>query len=405
MEDDREPNPSTQPAKAPDPGQELFRRRTRIAEAAPVAPADRVGDDAPPPAMADRPEAQATGVPVPPAPPVRRDSPRANSFAERLRLSGRHPVLVFGTSTSGKSTLLVSLFHCLSKNRDINVRLGEPIFDVGTAAGRATHDQATDLFDRRVSAFEEGVVLNSTFLEHPFFVPVDVQPRGQTEPIRFAFMEARGEWFDPSQEDTGSIYRAMKEEIAEVLRNYPDAISVIHVAPYSILDDTNASTRESDKGLNGAIKSYLKHRDAKDQDFHLFLLTKWDQCAAPMKDSPRFSRVRAAEIKSVLNARYPRAWAEYHAMPLNGPVVRRYFMQYAAGHIRDGVVWDPPERHKHTFDRYPRTLWNWLYGNATEEKEGDALSFSRRILFRDVASRDGTHVTFIERITSFVRLR
>ncbi len=338
-------------------------------------------------------------------PSARRESLRSASLAERLRASGRHPVILFGTSTSGKSTLLVSLFHCLNHNSDIGLQLGAPILDPASSDGKVMHEKAIELFERRVAAFDEGEVLESTQLEQPFFVPVDVQPRDASQPVRFAFLEARGEWFDPSQEERGSIYRGLKEEIVEILEHFSESISMLYVAPYSVAEVNIVGTRASDTGLTGAIHAYRTHREAIAQDFHLFLLTKWDQHAVPLADSPEFSRVRAKEVDRIITERYPKAWRAYQAMPLGGRIVRRFFMQYTAGHIRGGMVREPPERHRRTFDRYNHTIWNWLYGNATQEADGDGYTFTRGELFRDVAPRDATRMTFVERITSLILSR
>lgn len=407
MSEGKDPVPPGGPASAPDPNQRgatAQRAENREAQSASASPAGRGASPDSPKARASEGTRDASSQATASPPVLPATARRSSSLAERLRVSGRHPVLLFGTSTSGKSTLLVSLFHSLGTNREVRIRLGEPVADLNTPEGRRAHELALELFERRVAEFDKGVMLESSQLDWPFFVPVDLQKGGHSEPVKLAFLEARGEWFDPSKESKGSIFQGLKAEIVDILKNYPEPLSVLYVAPYSIDDQKGDNTSESDLGLDGTIGAYSEHRRASGQDYHLFLLTKWDKFADPVSDAPKFSRVKPGDVENVLTARYRRSWNSFQKIPLSGSAVRRYFMQYTAGSISDGIVWGPPERQRRTFDRYNRTLWNWLYGNATERTNGDGYPV-REELFRGVGPRGGTRMTIVERITSYIFTR
>ncbi|WP_291832142.1 hypothetical protein [Brevundimonas sp.] len=325
-----------------------------------------------------------------PLTPPRRLSPSI-SIAENLDRTDRHPVLIFGSSQAGKSSLILSLILGLQTMRDISVSLGEPILDPSDSRSRAFHQQAKDTYDRAAYELATGKPVGMT-IGDPFFIPVDVKPRNsRLDPVKFAFLDGRGEDYQPNEDRNADLFKALQPEIVDVLSNYPHGISVIYVAPYSISDGHDRDTPGSNFGLLGAMRGYEELRERRRQDHHLFLLTKWDQFASPMDARPLFSQAGADDVDRVLCDRYPNAWGTFQGMALEGEArERRAFMQYSSGYFKDGQYREPPHAFKATFQRYPRTIMNWLYGNAAQARravsETDGL---RRSLFPDVTVANG----------------
>jgi hypothetical protein len=316
----------------------------------------------------------------------RRTSPSI-SLAENLDRTERHPVLIFGSSQSGKSSLVLSLILGLQTMRDINVSLGDPILDAADPRSKVMHQRAKDTYDRAAYELATGKSIGMTTGE-PFFIPVDVKPTNSLlEPARFAFLDGRGEDYQPNEDTNADLFRAFKPEISDVLLNFPHGITIIYVAPYSLSGGHDRDTPGSNFGLLGAMRGYEQLRELRRNDSHLFLLTKWDQFAGPMDARPLFSEATATDVDRVLCDRYPNSWGTFQALPLEGEArERRAFMQYAAGYYKDGEYREPPHSFNNTFKRYPRTVMNWLYGNATQYRpvrDGQPLP-KRQALFPDV---------------------
>lgn len=323
-------------------------------------------------------------------PPTRRVSPSI-SLAENLDRTERHPVLIFGSSQAGKSSLILSLILGLQTMRDINVALGDPILDPSDARSRAFHQRAKDTYDRAAYELATGKPVGMTTGE-PFFIPVDVQPRNSgLDPVKFAFLDGRGEDYQPNEDPNADLFKTLQPEIVDVLSSFPHGISVIYVAPYSISDTHDRDTPGSNFGLLGAMRGYEQLRELRRNDFHLFLLTKWDQFSSPMDARPLFGEASADDVDRVLNDRYPNSWGAFQSMPLEGEAhERRAFMQYSSGYFKDGEYREPPHAFKGTFQRYPRTIMNWLYGNATQASAARHTHTDRlrTALFPDVAAAD-----------------
>lgn len=358
------------------------------------------------------------GTPPPPpgdAVPATRGGPPAprlqGSLANSLMAQNRHPVLIFGASTSGKSTLLMALFQNLKLNPEIDIQFGAPITGPSDTIGSVLYNDAKTFFEDHANDFLlEGKLLDSTRPEQPFFIPIDVQARQDREPIKFAFLEGYGEWYQPNARGAKSMFQEFRPEIIDVLAHYPDKLSIIFVAPYSLGTDgsfDNEQQRNCDTGLVGVIQRYLHHRVAKLQDSHLFLLTKWDLYIDPMTEDARFSTVEPEDVERILAERYTQSWPAFQAMPIGGDVIRRHFMQYSAAPISGGMVRKPAARHVDTFDRYQKTVWNWLIGNATQisEKANATGRRIRRVLFREVEPEKAERLTVVRSVVDFVLMR
>ncbi|PLR25182.1 hypothetical protein SGCZBJ_13210 [Caulobacter zeae] len=316
----------------------------------------------------------------------RRTSPGI-SLAENLDRTERHPVLIFGSSAAGKSSLVLSLILGLQTMRDINVSLGDPILDPADPRSKVMHQRAKDTYDRAAYELATGKPVGITIGE-PFFIPVDVKPTNSLlEPVKFAFLDGRGEDYQPNEDINADLFRTFKPEIVDVLRSFPHGITVIYVAPYSVGDGHDRDTPSSNFGLLGVMRGYEELRELRRHDSHLFLLTKWDQYATPMDARPLFSDASANDVDRVLRDRYPNSWGTFQALPLEGEAhERRAFMQYSSGYFKDGEYREPPHSFHGTFKRYPRTVMNWLYGNATQYRPGrdNRTTSPRRSLFPDV---------------------
>lgn len=353
----------------------------------------------PAPAAAADPEGMAA-----PAMPDAPGDPGSARLADHLERTGRHPVIVFGIGASGKSTMLMSLIQALNRCSEVNIYLGDPIFPADDPEAEEAHEQAIIFFERDAQQFALGEPVPPTRYEKPYFIPVDVQRKSDGRTVRLALLEGKGEWYAPIRGGKGSMFPKFKQDIADLLSFYGESLSVLWVAPFSVGGSKEEDTQDSDLGLMGALNEYRKLRRAISQDFHLFLLTKWDCKAEPLADDPSFSVVTARKVEANLAERYPNSWPNYQGLALktNG---RRFFMQYSSGHIVKNRVKVPPQRHRSSFDRYPRTVWNWLFGNATLTQLDTDHPRERTTLFPDVLPQPRKPVTFTERISRVLLAR
>lgn len=322
------------------------------------------------------------------------------ALGRHLQDIGRHPVLLFGNTSSGKSTILMSLIAALRQHEDVDVTLGDPIYPVGHARRDEAHDWAVDFFQRRAEAFiHNGEILPATEVTYPFLIPIDIHRTHAAQPMRLAILEGKGEWYEPSP--TGaSMYQAFQEEVANVVKFYDRGLSAIFVAPCFDYDD-DRRMRAADIGLMGALEHYQRLRERREMDSLLFLLSKWDVHAAPISD-PKFGTPDADDILSVLDRQFPDAWRKFKAMPRALGNERWFFMQYVAGYIVDEANHDPPERQLAAFQQYPKILLNWLYGNASET--GDVVK-RREVLFPDAQLPTRVRIRILQQVTNFILAR
>jgi hypothetical protein len=300
------------------------------------------------------------------------------------------------------------LFRLLKLNPEIGIRLAEPIVPRDTPEGARLYRYAENFFEREAqTALVDGTMVPATNQSEPFFIPVDVQARHEKDAFRFAFLEGRGEWYTPNKDPNGPLYLELRPEIVDLLENYNESLSIIFVAPYAIGASGTADTEASDAGLVGAIKYYLRDRTSMLQDNHLYLLTKWDLYADPRNEVSEFSEVEPEQVERVIESRYPQSWPAFQAMPLGGDHIRRSFMQYSAGLITGGLQRKPAQHQAEVFDRYPKLVWNWLVGNASQVSETPRATGLRvrRMLFPDIAPPAAERVTVWRRVVSFVLMR
>lgn len=325
--------------------------------------------------------------------------PQAVTLAQCLSDKGYHPVMLFGTAASGKSTLLASLFHYLKTDpwsEAIYVE-GEAILPIDTVEGASVAEEAKRFFKQVAIRSKQGKALDSTRNLVPFFIPVILRPNNGQPDIRLAFLESRGEDYKIKEDlETAEYYPQMKNEILDVYRNYAGALSVLVIAPFTLRDayaeseQGNDTEREdiriADESLYGALHAYQANRQWMDRDNHLFVLTKWDAYAGGLAN-PDFENPPVGLVEKLINERYEHAWNLFRKMRKGG---NSKTMQYSAGLISGSEFFEVPDSMKPKMNRFPRALLDWLYVNATggthlygvakEKKESGSFGWLKKVL-------------------------
>jgi hypothetical protein len=295
------------------------------------------------------------------------------TLARSLTEKKYHPVMLFGTAASGKSSMLASLFHYLQNDPRSGAicMLGEWIIPVDTELGGKVADQVSRFFNNSVMKFNAGVALprNKANIP-PFFIPVILRPNNGKPEVRLAFLESAGEHYHV-KEDTADYFPKLKNEILDVYQNFRGGLSVLVVAPYTLKDAYGSQTieepddsalQEVDQALYGALQSYQSNRRWFDLDHHMFVLTKWDVYAKGISN-PEFTNPPNGLVEKIIKERYRLAWNFFQTMPKHG---NSNSMQYSSGLISGVSVVSVPDKLKpSTINKFPRALWNWIYHNAS----------------------------------------
>ena len=295
-------------------------------------------------------------------------------LAQELMTKGYHPVMIFGTRASGKSSLLASLFHYLQSDphSPAIALLGEWIVPIDTNYGQSVAEAAKHFFDHVVQSFYDGEAAPSTRDEYPYYIPIKLRPNNGQEEIRLAILESRGEWYHINK-SSKDLFPELREEVADVYRNYPNGISVLLIAPYLIgeaySDDQPSELavremRESDTALLGALQAYQMERQHREFDNYLFILTKWDAHTRSIVDKDFVDPPRGL-VAHLINERFPKSWTLFQTMQTDMAMS----MQYSAGVMSGDARVDIPAHLQPIMQKFPKTLWGWLYSNATNGKE------------------------------------
>jgi hypothetical protein len=98
------------------------------------------------------------------------------------------------------------------------------------------HAQAKVFWQDDMSRFRAGELTYLTQRDDPLFIPVEVRPRGDDRPIKFAFLEGDGEWYRLNQVDARNRENfeplpQLKRPIEQVLSSYVGGVSIIFVCP------------------------------------------------------------------------------------------------------------------------------------------------------------------------------
>ena len=296
-------------------------------------------------------------------------------LSEELLRKNYHPVMIFGTRASGKSSLLASLFYYLQTDLGspaIPV-LGEWIVPIDTPYGQSVAEAASQFFTHVLSNFHDGEAAPSTRNEYPFYIPIILRPNNGQPEIRLAFLESRGEWYhiDKNSKD---LFPQLREEVADVYQNFTKGISILLIAPYVIGDAypqdelsedwKKNEMRISDSSLFGALQSYQTHRQNRELDKYLFILTKWDAHTRSLIDRD-FSNPPHGMVSYFISERYPRSWTLFQTMQSGAA----QSMQYSAGVMSGNARADTPMHLLPIMNQFPKMLWSWLYSNATNGQD------------------------------------
>lgn len=284
--------------------------------------------------------------------------------------SGIHPVFIFGSKGSGKTSLLASLFRYIqvSERSDATLSFREDIFPSGDDRWNRHTTWARDVFYRKVHDAINSKAPQATIEASPFFVPVKLT-RSTGEEISFAFLEGMGEWYMPD-ENAEVPFKPFKGFLQGLLQQFNGSATVIYVAPFTTAgysaNDTaesskSADLRKSDLGLLGAINEYINLRRAQfHQDNHLFLMSKWDIfCGGVSSDS--FFNPSGDDIQDAFKDRFIMAWTRFQNLNSSNVKQNKIFSAYCAGVISDLSILKPSQEDSEVIDRYPRKLWDWLH--------------------------------------------
>jgi hypothetical protein len=282
----------------------------------------------------------------------------AHEFVARFQEEKIHPVLIFGTSLSGKTLMILSLLQYAKHNAraDMTIRLGDPVFPPKFLWAVDRYGDAEQFYNNLTAEFARGDRPPSTQKVAPFFIPINIEVAGKT--YKLAFLEGMGEWYE--RDETG--YKQFKQEIVLLLSGLAAPMSVIFVAP-----TRNEATRNDrifwsspHDCLANCVEQYDKHRLVRDRDNLLLLLSKWDALRDPGRIDSHFSDASIAEVLSDIRD-WPNIWQQF--ANLKGP--NRALTPYSASWINPGGQIVRDIRYQPIFDKFNRTLWNWLFGNVT----------------------------------------
>ena len=259
-------------------------------------------------------------------------------FVENLDARGYHPVIIMGGAGAGKTVLIASLLYHLNRSDGRRTAMTsfdqEPLFS--GADGVARHDEARAIYQRTLAEFSLGRMPERTSFAKPFFIPITIQPMPETggEPVKFAIMESRGEFYDLNQGTAKSYYKTTVDEIKILYEKFKKPIRIIFVAAghhdgiAECETDVQRKEREDrDAAMYAMLQNYRQERGEEFKkatgklDPCIFVLTKWDMHFSRNQTlviaengarlNPAFLTPTRAELEPVIRKRYPRAWAEF----------------------------------------------------------------------------------------------
>jgi hypothetical protein len=307
-----------------------------------------------------------------------------HALITRLLEQEVHPVLVFGTSYSGKTCMLMSLIAYARSRSDagINVQLGDPVFPPGYPEAMDRFNQAKIFYNDYVVSFLSGRTAGNTRLNHHFFIPLDVtytRPGCPPETRRYAFMEGMGGWFGLKQ-GSSSDFEPLQPEVRALLERYPESISALFLAPSVPSALPDGEYGKAHQALTNCMDEYVRRRGKTHggEDNLLLLGTHWDRAHPPGTRPNAFAASSAEEMAKIMGGWM--SWTTFSSMQV--PAARAA-MPYSSGLINDDgqIVNDPGDMLRPVFDRFNQTLWNWLYANAAPASS----SAPRRSLFPELS--------------------
>lgn len=296
-------------------------------------------------------------------------------LGKSLFMQNFHPVLIFGTRATGKTTFLTSMlafFRSMPK-LGVTITLGQQLS--ASEAGALAHESAERLFYEQVNNFINGTapVLNQdTF---PFFVPLEL--RKAKSIIRVALMESSGELWDVKKQK--NQVQKLRAEIIDIYKNYRKPLSVIMIVPYALRDgytvtdngqDEKAEFRTSDASLLQTLQIYQQNRPAGIEDQFYFVLTKWDMHTTEIR-TKEFVRPSEELVSDMVEKRFPQAYNFFSAMSQEQGGAKS--LPYSAGLMGGTTVLDIDLEFRPLMLAFPHRIWRWIYSNATDGGELDGV--------------------------------
>ncbi|WP_298961443.1 hypothetical protein [uncultured Methylobacterium sp.] len=326
-----------------------------------------------------------------------------------MRREKIHPVLLFGTQSSGKTLTLQSLFQYALTNDDVNIAisLGETIWPKEHNAFALVQESGRSFLDNQIIDLTGGHLPEGTTRQSPFFVPVDLIHEGRL--TRFAFMEGMGEWFQRETPGSGAEpgalrdlgFKPFKTVLSQLLGTFEHGISMIFFAPCAD-DPRTPSTKDfADACLANTMREAERLRGDKNRDNLLLLVNKWDAACSPGNAQDHFSDAGTGVVAERLRD-WRFSWAKFAALQ-GFPDRARAVMPYSAAWIRPDRTVIASQQYSAIFARYNRTLWNWLYGNAQVAFADDSRT-PRPVLYDDVMPKIPSRMTSMERLTRIATL-
>lgn len=302
-------------------------------------------------------------------------------LARAMEDEGYHPVILFGTNNSGKTSILLSLFATITNEPilDTGLSLCDPLLGSHAQIARELHREAEHSFEVKTQAFLAGEKIDKTSTKFPFFIPVDFRPPDGRPAVKFAFLESNGEWYRPANSDGRSLsqverlYPALRSEIESFISNFQGGITFIYTAPvtqtevYAAAENTHDAKEVGYAALSikGVLQTYDRIRaNGRASDRHLLLVTKWDALSARSANRAEGIEEDPIEVANFCNRKYGQALTAFQG--LNIAAYQRNINAYCAGMINEGGV----IRLKHDDEvrgviaSYPVRLWTYLYHNA-----------------------------------------
>lgn len=328
---------------------------------------------------------------------------------QQLKQLQYHPILIFGTSSSGKSAFLQSMIYYGAQKGDKGFKI-----EKGPNIYPPDYERSADFYRSFVNFYEEDAIKgrgdgrypNHTQSDH-YFIPVELEPTDDELMIqRFAFLEGNGELLHPrsgSADDGVGQYPCLTELTLDLIKNYDGPLSLLFVAPTEIKGAMSLSVdrKTSCLCLADAMRQYFSNRpeDLQYRDNLCLLVTKWDTVCRKYTGK---NQDRHVIFKDLITVDHPEvlqhveSWADVWVNFSNKPNFRgdRVLMPYSSGVDIDGHIeldhFQQPE-----FDYFNRTMWNWLYGNATANYNR-GVSPIRKILCPDTELFDPHSDTWLE---------
>lgn len=343
---------------------------------------------------------------------------------DQLKRLEIHPVLIFGTASSGKSAFLQSLIYYGAQGEGaerpqvgFRVEGGPDAFPPDYPEALLLHSLARNFYKENIiDGRRDGHYPRQTSALSQFFVTTDLHPADKDLPLqRFGFLEGNGEAFHRKPKEAGGKageFVDLTPLVLDLIQFHQAPLSLVLVAPYFVQGEGRGGgnivgREESCKCLNNAVQQYFNLRplDLQYMDNISLLVTKWDiHCRVKSGNNNETTY----SYPGIADTLYPEVLAHVKEWPLiwncfsNRPNYGggRVLMPYSSGvDINGTIVLDHPAQPD--FDVFNRTVWNWLYGNAAAEYSRSAPP-RRKVLCPDTQRPVCSTPTILERYARYL---